>query len=60
MVVVKELARLVQGYCAHVQRKLKLVNEIYEDNLSAVQLIDPGIIACVKGEDTVFVSSEWN
>ena len=47
-----------RGDCAHVQRELKLFDEIYKDNSSAVQLRDPGIIACVKVEDTVFVSSE--
>ena len=33
------------GDCAHVQRKLKLFDEIYKDNSSAVQLRDPGIRA---------------
>ena len=57
MAVVKELVRLVQTFCGYVQRELKLFNEIYEDNSSAVKHADPEFIASIKGRDTVLLTS---
>lgn len=57
MAVVKELVRVVQTFCGYVQRESKLLNEIYEDNSSAVKNADPEFIVSIKGEDTVLLTT---
>jgi len=50
--VVNGLVRVVEKFCAHVQREWNAFNDIYGHNSADVQCTEPAFIAYLKGEDT--------